>query len=108
MVSLEIETYRVFLISQDKSKFKGRQATIHLFLKDTDAKAFLFFYVGAELPSQNKMSGSNYKTYWKMSQFADVVDILRNEKPLWFYFGEKTKVANIQTTQEPVGEEESS
>jgi len=41
-----------------------------------------------------------------MSQYDNVLDILRNEKPLFFYFNEKSKVANVQTTDEPVGEEE--
>ena len=106
MVSYEIETYKVFLMSQDESKYRGRHATIHLKLKGTDAKAFLFFYYTEDLPSKNKKLEKNYKTYWKMSQYDNVLDILRNEKPLFFYFSESSKVANVQTTNEPVGEEE--
>ncbi len=106
MVSHEIDTYKVFLMSQDESQYQGRLATIHLKLKGTDGKAFLFFYDSAKLPSKNKMSGKNFKIYWKMSQYDNVLDILRNEKPLFFYFSETSKVANVQTTDEPVGEEE--
>jgi len=106
MVSHEIETYKVFLMSQDQSKYAGRYATILLKLKGTKEKAFLYFYDANKLPSENKKSENNFKTYWKMSQYDNVLDILRNEKPLFFYFDEGSKVANVQTTDEPVGEEE--
>jgi len=106
MVSHEIDTYKVFLMSQDETRYRGRHATIHLKLKGTDEKAFLFFYDTEDLLSKNKKLDKSYKTYWKMSQYDNVLDILRNEKPLFFYFNEKSKVANVQTTDEPVGEEE--
>lgn len=101
MVSLEIASYRVYLMSQ---KIK-RLATIHLQFKGADGMAFLYFHEEPQLPP-NKKSGKNFKSFWKIGQFAKVVDILRNEKPVFFYFDEKTNVANVQTTEEPIGEAE--
>ena len=100
MVSIEIESYRIYLMSQETK----RLATIHLQLHRVKEMAFLYFQEGTLPP--NKKGTQNYKTYWKVSQFAKVVDVLRNEKPVFFYFDEKTRVANIQTTEEPVGEDE--
>jgi len=42
----------------------------------------------------------NFKT------FASVVDLLRNEKPLSFYWIPTTKVCTISSSEEPVGEGE--
>lgn len=42
----------------------------------------------------------NYKT------FPSVVDLLRNEKPLSFYWFPATKVCTISSSEEPVGEGE--
>ena len=37
---------------------------------------------------------------------AMVVDLLRNEKPVWFY-GSESGLCNVSTSAETVGEEES-
>ena len=43
---------------------------------------------------------TNFKT------FASVVDLLRNEKPLSFFWSPATKVCIITSSEEPVGEGE--
>ncbi len=41
-----------------------------------------------------------------MSMFSKVLDILRNEKPIYFSYSEPTKLGFIRTGTEPVGEGE--
>jgi hypothetical protein len=43
---------------------------------------------------------------YSMSMYAHILDILRNEKPIYFSFSEKLKLGYIRTGKEPVGEGE--
>ena len=45
--------------------------------------------------------------YW-MSSWPHFVDMLHNEKPVFFIFNDVLKAAIVKTTPEPVGEEETS
>lgn len=49
-------------------------------------------------------SGAIYNVTLDNSKFASIVDILRNEKPVYFHYYETN--ALIKTQKEPVGEEE--
>ena len=43
---------------------------------------------------------------YSMSMYSYILDILRNEKPIYFSFSEKTKLGYVRTGKEPVGEGE--
>lgn len=62
---------------------------------------------GSELPSDNK-SGAQVNLYYHLEDFNKVVDLLRNEKPMYLlYSGSGPGFENgIRTTAETVGEEE--
>ena len=77
----------------------------------TNAVAFLNFYeTGQSLPDNSVQNQSgmdvyiaNFRTFW----FATIVDLVRNENPVTFWFDEITKEALLGTgTQEPIGEGE--
>jgi len=41
-----------------------------------------------------------------VSMYANIIDILRNEKPIYFSFSDKSKLGYIRTGKEPIGEGE--
>lgn len=43
---------------------------------------------------------------YHMSMYSDILDIIRNEKPIYFSYSVKTKLGYIRTGKEPVGEGE--
>ena len=46
--------------------------------------------------------------YYPIEAFADVVDILRNEKPVYLTYEKTSGYARVETGDEPTGEGESS
>lgn len=76
------------------------------------AVAFLYFYpeTTTALPSNSvqiqgstRVYGANFRRSW----FSTLIDLLRNEKPLTFWFDTATKEAVLGTAgQETVGEAE--
>jgi len=58
------------------------------------------------LPKSKKLSGLFY-FYYHESQLASVIDILRNEKPIYLIFvDDESNNCRISTSMEPVGEGE--
>jgi hypothetical protein len=47
-----------------------------------------------------------YYVSYRYSQLSNIVDLLRNEKPIKFFFRDDTMAAYLTTASEPVGEEE--
>lgn len=43
---------------------------------------------------------------YHVSMYANIIDILRNEKPIYFSFSDKSKLGYIRTGKEPIGEGE--
>lgn len=41
---------------------------------------------------------------FRMSMYSNIIDILRNEKPIYFSFSNKSKVGYVRTGKEPIGE----
>lgn len=71
----------------------------------------LFFVPDGEvLPKSHKQAGEDsYFAYFHERHLPFIVDTLRNEKPVYFYFQSSPQFGNfagITTGEEPVGEEE--
>lgn len=94
----EFKTYKVFLFRDSFS--------IHITLKNGKA---IFRFVSGRL-KKNKSTVAGKKTLYELYQPKDsyygFIDILRNEKPLFFFFSEVDNSAYITTSDEPVGEGE--
>ena len=59
-----------------------------------------------ELP-ENKITQDGMATLYKHASYASIdIDILRNEKPIFIQYNDTTKFGFINTSAEPVGEEE--
>lgn len=69
--------------------------------------AFLYFVPEDQpLGTNEQRSGENvFDVYYRMRDWAAIVDTLRNEKPVWFFFDDY-KNGIIRTGSEEVGEEE--
>jgi hypothetical protein len=60
---------------------------------------------GTELPA-NKIQDNSVILYYPLSRFSQVLDILRNEKPLYLWLNTDNGFGHVGSSIEPVGEEE--
>jgi hypothetical protein len=60
---------------------------------------------GATLPADAMVSGQ-VNIYYHLQDFANIVDMLRNEKPMYLLWAGPTSENGVKTTAEPVGEAE--
>jgi hypothetical protein len=100
----EFENYKVLLFSHNT------KPNIHksIELDVSEGKAILRF-VSGELPenSTEKLGSKTiFYVYYENEMYKDVIDILRNEKPLYFYYNNVNHESYITTEDEPVGENE--
>lgn len=56
-------------------------------------------------PPREDLKGVIYIAY-KFDWYQNVIDMLRNEKPVYLIWDSTTRMARITTDEEPVGEEE--
>jgi hypothetical protein len=60
---------------------------------------------GTALPA-DAMAGTQVNLYYHLQDFANIVDMLRNEKPVYILWAGPTSENGIKTTPEVVGEGE--
>jgi hypothetical protein len=98
-----IETYTVNVLSP--RPYNGRRL---MNLRGSFGNAILWFYPeDAALPDNRKRSNQNiFEVHYPMSSWAALLDVLRNESPVYFNYSDTSNAAQIYTGQEPVGEEE--
>lgn len=77
-------------------------------LKGDFGIAVLYFVPeGIALGANGKRANqSHYDVYYPMSAWSQCVDLLRNEKPIYFIYDMLSNTAAITTSDEPVGEAE--
>jgi hypothetical protein len=69
----------------------------------------LYFHGGTQALSAASKSGNSYSLYYRYSDMSHIVDMLRNEKPIYLiYLPEGTNNTRISTSSEPIGEGENS
>lgn len=105
---VEISTYLVFAYGGPDGN-SGAASTISLGIPN--AFAFLrFFPAGVVIPANKVTSHVSGKPLfyvnYRYEQFGNVVDLLRNEKPVKFFFNDATLGAYVTTAEEPIGEGE--
>jgi hypothetical protein len=102
---VEVATYKVFAYAGPIGN-AGVEASISLGI--ADGFAFLnFFPEGMPLPPNRKsLPGPFFYVSYRSAQLGPILDLLRNEKPVRFFFRDETLVAYLTTADEPVGEEE--
>lgn len=101
----EFEFYKVLLYSNHPSHVIDMGIEITL----PDGKAILKFRNDDVLPdnSMEKIGSKNiYHVYYKTNMYSHIIDILRYEEPLYFYYNHENHESYITTGDEPVGEGE--
>ncbi len=112
ITTTEIANYSVNLASEGEPS--GLAATVWLYRADGSLIAFLRFYhaASAMAPNQFRQDLNAALVSYPFDALAPVVDVLRNEKPLyltWFDYSAQVPgrlFASLGTSREPVGEEE--
>ncbi|HEY0787520.1 MAG TPA: hypothetical protein VGE86_02680 [Thermoanaerobaculia bacterium] len=101
-ITSAIDAYKVVLYG--KSATPGDLvAFIHCYSDGKNVVTCEFYRDGSTL-GQNRNQGGRVGLTYEWSHFHAVLDVLRNEKPVYFGFIESTKVGYIATRDEPVGE----
>ena len=98
-----IDTYSVNVLSP--KQYNGRRL---MNLQGSFGSAILWFHPdGATLPDNRKRTSQNiFDVYYHTSEWAPMLDVLRNETPVYFVFSDTSNSAQVHTGHEPVGEEE--
>lgn len=101
-VSSPIDKYKVVLYAKEETA-GNLMAYIHCYYKGRNVMTCEFYQDGGALP-ESRDAGGRVGLAYPWSYFAKVIDILRNEKPIYFGFNDSSKVGYITTQEEPVGE----
>lgn len=99
----EIDTYFVNVLSQ--SPWGGKRL---MNVKGSFGKAILWFFPESmALPSNQKLPGQDvFYVYYRLATWDGLLDVLRNESPVYFNYSDTSDAAQIYTGQEPIGEGE--
>lgn len=98
-----INEYRLHLFPNN-SNLKAR-----IDLRVTHGFSFRILFLGDTVPMpspQYDTAEKSLETYERFSTYPAYVDMLRNEKPLVYYFDRVTKEFHISSDVEDVGEQE--
>jgi len=103
--TLEVKTYHYYDWS---SRQTGKT---NLILKGAGGETCSVWFVedpAAPLPAASQVAPNYFAFYYHHGQLPHLIDMLRNEKPIFVFFNNDNGWANsrISTTQEPVGEGE--
>ena len=101
----EVKNYAVRFQGGPGGSGMGVRAQIHLFGESNKMEGAIDFFDEGVRLKKKKKKGHIYMAL-HISQLLAVVDILRNEKPIFIEWQEKGQNAYLGTSQEPVGEGE--
>ncbi len=73
---------------------------------DDDFILQLSFYRDSKNPPENYYDVNSKLVYlrYRLSMYPNIIDLLRNEKPIYFSYSQKSKLGYVRTGKEPVGE----
>ena len=105
VLQFEVEKYRVSLYSGTDLRFHER---IHLYGANNSFANVQFYEEGATMPPPNVYTQSPVDIFlsYRSKRFASVLDVLRNEKPVYAWYDEGQRSGAISTDLERVGEGE--
>lgn len=103
---MEIGTYQVRYYGKQEQGEYWRAAII---LTDTNGQSIggIYFHDNIDsLPWHDGPIGSLTYMFLHPSRLPDILDLLRNEKPLYFTYDDRFNKTELSTSAEPVGEGE--
>lgn len=99
---IEFTGYRLYYYSAPQYNW---DATIILLRNGSPVASLVFMKVGQPIPANLSQSGQ-VRIHYSSIHLPNILNILRNEKPLFVSVVEGNKIGTISTTDEPIGEEE--
>lgn len=106
----EVKKYTVFLVAHNTPGYLNIYGYIKLNWQSENRATLWFYRNGAGASEDNSSSVSSgvrsYSGRFDQTQLRDCVDILRNEKPVFFHWNPTSKGIFLSTEEEVVGEEE--
>jgi hypothetical protein len=101
--SIEITSYTYYLFS---SREDWRKA-VAVCAGSGGQTVYLYFIGGSTPLEPAQKTGADYSLFFRHADMPLVIDMLRNEKPVFVhYIPDGTNNSRISTTSEPVGEGE--
>ncbi len=99
----EFKNYKVFLYGFTDEN-DAVEASIHI--KLSNAMGILKFCKGVVPKNYTEQKGGTkvLNLHFRANRYPHFIDILRYERPLYFYYNKETDVGFITTSDEPVGE----
>ena len=82
-------------------------AVLYLFDSKGISVAMLVFVDGSDpLPEPRETANGMVTQSYYRRDLTGIIDLLRNEKPVYFHWASAVRLARVSTEQEPVGEHE--
>jgi hypothetical protein len=102
----KVKHYAVRIHGGPHGSGDGSRASIHLFDEKKRMVGHLSFMDSGVDLAPDRKDGNVIYLALPSSQLKDVMDLLRNEGPIYVDWQEKLKNAYLGTSQEPVGDNE--
>ncbi|MBM3162250.1 MAG: hypothetical protein FJZ79_02770 [Chlorobi bacterium] len=102
-MTIEIKNYHVLFYGSPDG-YQTNRAQISLYGPDGKTAAYVRFNDPGMTFENDYESGGIIRMHLPSSMFGNVIDVLRNEKPLYIYFAQGRGF--LSTSTEPVGEGE--
>jgi len=99
----EVQSYSIIFYGGTEG-YQGNRAQIQLFGDEKKALAWIRFCDPGEAPKADTNAGGTIRMHLPSTMFHSVLDVLRNEKPVFIRFVQNRGF--LSTGQEPVGEGE--
>ena len=98
----EFNIYRVYYYSAPQYDWAVR---IDLYLSAANVGTLLFMKDGQSIPANTIVNGVP-RLHYSMRDFPAMMQMIREEKPLFVNLNEANGIGSISTSDEPVGEQE--
>ena len=98
----EFNIYRVYYYSAPQYDWAVR---IDLYLSAANVGTLLFMKEGQSIPA-NTVANGVPRLHYSMRDFPAMIQMIREEKPLFVNLNEANGIGSISTSDEPVGEQE--
>ena len=104
-ITSEVNHYWVHFQSGGKDKNKVYPRALVKCYHDDDFVVQVNFYPDGKVP-ENHYDKRNKLVYlrYPISMYYNIIDLLRNEKPIYFSYNPDLKLGYVRTGKEPIGE----
>jgi hypothetical protein len=100
----EFNIYRVYYYSAPQYDWAVR---IDLYMSAANVGTLLFMKEGESIPA-NTIAHGVPQLHYSMRDFPAMIQMIREEKPLFVNLNEANGIGSVSTSDEPVGEQEGS